>query len=146
MCTAPSVWQRPVLGSVVTVLMVAGCGFGGSPRVHGIVFLDGTPLHSGTVYFHDAFGKSHHAQISDDGEYRMDKDLVVGEVSITVIPDGPVPSGFATPRSNGAGPNTVGKPSIAASDFPKRYMDRSQTDLKYTIVRGDNPHDIRLKR
>jgi hypothetical protein len=146
MQTLAPICRRPVIGCLLSVFIAAGCGFGTTPIVHGIVILDGRPLHSGTVVFHFGDGRETYAGISESGEYRMeDKDkMSEGVVSITVIPNSPNP--FKTAVSRNGSHKTVLRQTEETSGVPERYMDVSTTDLECTIKRGDNEHKIELNR
>jgi hypothetical protein len=76
-----------------------------------------------------------------NGEYKVN-DVPVGPVKIVVQSHPKVPEGMANPRG-------YGKPSPPRKDnvtIPEKYNHPSTTDLKYTVEKGSQTHDIVLPR
>jgi hypothetical protein len=146
MQTLAPMWLRPAIGILLSVLFAAGCGSSRTPIVHGIVRLDGRPLHSGTVVFRFGDGRETYAGIDPtSGEYVMDDPaLSEGEVTITIVPDNPNPF-HAAATHNGA-QKPVGKPTLKSSAIPERYLEPSRSPLKNVIKPGDNVINIDLDR
>src|SRR5262249_46061497 len=124
-----------------------GCSNPKTGQVTGKVLLDGRPLEGGVVTFYSQ-GKpvEPYAGIGTDGTYTVEK-APVGEVKISV----------ASPSSGrAAGPNQgkmgMGEPAGPPKDgttpkqrkVPPRYNDPASSGLSYTVVEGEQTHDLKL--
>jgi hypothetical protein len=135
------------------IALVAATGCGGFKKygadVTGTVTIDGELARSGTVTFHptDKAGKIAVGRIYPDGSFSLrtgqgdlgESDggtVVPGEYIVTVVVSGPSPA----PTTPG-GPPPAGPLLIA-----ERYIDRDTTDLRKTIVAGENVLAFELER
>jgi hypothetical protein len=124
------------IGSVtlaVVLTLAAGCS-SENPigTVAGKISFNGKPVVAGNVNFRSAKGVGAQAEI-EDGTYRVDGSLPVGEYSVFVNP--PLPE-----------PQPPGKPAAApmAFEVPQKFQDAGTSDLKVTVKGGKNdiPVDI----
>ena len=154
------VGRLPTLGLVCLFLLLTGCG----PRatVSGKVLYEGTPLKGGAVGFQTEDNKGFSAAIGEDGTYKIEK-IPPGPVKITVMAGSPKikgvgpgagppkdkvkfgpPAGVTLPE--GAGPiNFDPRGKDTGPKIPEHYADVQKSGLEYTVVAGDQEHNIELK-
>lgn len=150
---------------VVTLIaaIAAGCSRGHSEsNVSGRVLLDGKPLLGGTVVFVPAAPGVNNvaAQIDEFGNFGPVV-LPVGEVSVCVdnrslapqpqgrgpipVPKGASPEIRAKMASRGAAAGPPPPPNPRYKPIPLRYhVIETADDLKFTVVPGEQKHDIEL--
>jgi hypothetical protein len=141
--------RRHVLAGCMTCLVLVGCG-GRHPtaKVSGKVTYQDKALNSGTVNFvSEKEGIANpvaSGSISEDGSYAI-ANAPVGPVKISIITVKPI-----TPKqqlSNGKTPTKASgaAPTTAWIEIPAHYRDPATSNLSYTVVPGDQKHDITLK-
>jgi hypothetical protein len=138
---------------VFVTLAVVGCGKS-SGTVSGKVTLDGKPVPGGSINFaclneDGQVQTARSASIDKDGSYLVAK-IPEGPVKITIQgpPHGVPPEALKRMRSRG-GPGPGRTMRIAEGepvDIPTRYTDEKTTDLTYTVVGGNQEHDIALTK
>jgi hypothetical protein len=132
-------WCLAALGALACVV-ATGCGGMYDSTVSGVVTLDGTPVHRGTVSFHPvAPGPAAYARIEDDGSYEVrtgrEEGLPPGDYQVTVISsEPPTISQTAT-----GGPPPAGKPIT-----PLWYRTKDTSGLKFTVASGHNDINLEL--
>jgi hypothetical protein len=127
-----------ILLGVVAFAAIVGCG----PRpavVSGVVTLDGKPLDNGTIQFFpvDGAGQTAGGVVGKDGRYRVEawpNTMKVVIHSTRVLRQRPMYEGV--PDSPLA--------DVAEEVLPSRYSDMHATELRVTIVPGDNAVDFPL--
>ncbi len=142
------------------VLVVIGCGPNYKARavVRGKVTFAGKNLTTGDVMFHGPNGMTGMAAIKEDGSYEM-MDAPLGEVKVTVsVPKVP-PGGVSRMKvgmekradevksvdPTGSGRSiTMGSIPKNIVPIPDKYGFIEQTPLTYTVVKGEQTHDIKL--
>lgn len=114
-----------------------GCGSGGPPTatVSGVVKLHGKELAEGSVTFVAPDGRTGSSAIKPDGTYAV-TDAPVGKAVVLVT--APPPSTLGTLMPGG----TKARPSVA---IPKKYGDKTTSDLKHEVTAGKETFDIDLK-
>ena len=123
---------------LLSVLLLTSCG---RPTgvVSGKITCNNRPLSLGTVAMIDEDGAVASGMISD-GEYKIEN-VPVGPVKITVqvYPPSPMMHPPTGPEA-GAKP----KPRLVFIPIPDRYKDASSSGLTYTVVSGEQTHDLEL--
>jgi hypothetical protein len=152
-------WLRPGgLGFLVVCIALVGCGPDqkARARVKGQVKFFDKHLTCGTVGFMTKDGRSGSANIDFDGNYDMN-DAPIGDVTITVsVPRmkmGPAASGPPKPPAGvpemrppggiGGGTSPMIDPSKIV-EIPPRYESSETSKLSYTVVKGEQTHNITL--
>lgn len=144
-------WAGMVL-MIAGIFAFSGCGSGKPPvlqgEVLGKVTLDGKPLDSGIVRFHDqAQGTVASSPISGPaGDYRLSlggRDTIpIGTYIVTVSPppepEIDAPRGSATPAPN---PSSQTSKTVV----PKKYQNERTTDLIAKVEQGKNNINLELK-
>lgn len=157
----PAVLRAGIAASLFAgVLTLSGCGKS-TGNVSGKVMFKGAPLKGGTIGFIDANGKSKGAALDENGTFKI-TGLVVGEYAVTVETESlrPKDGGGSGPppgmkKGQGAPPKDAqlpdgyvgSNPASAASanamkfyvPIPGIYAKKETTNLKHTVVSGDNP-------
>jgi len=135
-------------GCLVGMLLLTGLGCGKPPlhEVTGTVSFAGKELDLGTVTFvaepPAAFVGA--SEIGDDGVYRLA--VPAGDYRVTVatpLPQGPAgapPAGTSIPAGMFLAPGTV----VQSVQLPARYSEFGTTDLRCTVGKGPQQHDISL--
>jgi hypothetical protein len=150
------------LGLLLLLPVVAGCG-PGQGQVSGRVLYNGAPLPGGRVTFRPADPRQNSvsAELDEQGNYEVV--LPVGEVEVSVdnrelepsVPlGGPLPPGLppeVRKALSGAGPDKPGPKSPVKSSrryvqIPDRYSSIETSGLRFTVERGEQRHDIGLKK
>ena len=156
-------------GMLVVMLMLAGCG-PGEGKVSGRVLFNGQPLPGGIVTFVPAAGARNHVAITLDEQGNYEAVNPGGEVQVCVdnrqlqprespfrgMPPG-LPGGvaqkIADAKQQQAAPKAAGSANMSSQkipgkyvEIPKRYYDASTSNLKFTVQRGSQPHDIELTK
>jgi hypothetical protein len=149
-------------GTLIAVF-AAGCSRGNAEsNVSGRVLLDGKPLPGGTVVFVPAASGVNNvaAQIDESGNFGPIL-LPVGEVMVSVdnrslapppqihasvtIPKGASPELRAKMAARNASPAPSVPPNPRYRPIPVRYqMIETAEDLKFTVVPGEQKHDIEM--
>jgi len=157
-----SPWRGP--GKWVVFLAVAALGTTGCGQklgtVTGKVTVKNagqvTLVKGGMVTFVSTAGKASKAtEIKEDGTYTIDK-IPVGEVKICVDTKGlKPPAGYTTGTPKYAPPKDASTTGYTPPDptakyklyvpIPPRYAETETTPLTYTVVPGNQPHDITLE-
>ena len=139
-------WKRYCLATGVAaslVALIAGCGKPSTGEVSGKVTFRGEPVASGTIAFVGADGHVTSGMI-EGGTYRLAK-VPLGPARITV---------FAAPASMPIVPLEMIKkgtappprpPQKKRAPIPTRYQDARQSGLTYTVIPGQQSHDIVLE-
>jgi hypothetical protein len=96
------------------------------------VSLDGAPLASGVVQFHDASGRLVTAVVQSDGTFTA-TDLPPGEVRVAVVEDI-----MTMPKGTDA------KTGRKRAQVPTKYKDVQMSGLSYTITRATQNLEIVL--
>jgi len=140
-------------------LLVAGCGpdYKARAKVKGKVkFFDKT-LTCGTVAFASKDGRIGSGNIDFDGNYEGN-DAPIGDTTVTVtVPtgmSGPMagkgqpkpPPGVPEMKGSGGSGNTP-SPAIDPKkivEIPAKYAKAETSGLTYTVVKGENTHNITL--
>jgi hypothetical protein len=131
---------------IVTALLVAGCGGGGSELpVNGIVTMDNEPLAGASVTFFPedkAGGTGGTARTGTDGKFvilgpKGQRGLVPGQYKVTVSKA----SGGVTDEPVIAAP---AEEELRKEDLPAIYSDRNRTKLSYTVTGDGQPIEIKL--
>jgi hypothetical protein len=124
-------------------LVLTGCGR--SSRVGGItgkVHLGTRPLTGGSVTFVGADGTKASSGIGRDGTYRISQ-MVVGPARIAVVSRTHVPPGLLrSGRRQAKGTAAAEERPVA---IPKRYERPESSGLTYTVLKGEQPFDIKLE-
>lgn len=158
-------------GILLLLLLLTGCGQS-EGKVSGQVKLGGTPLPGGIVMFRPADPKQNSVSSVLDEQGHYEAVLPSGEVQVSVdnrslqpheLPFHGMPPGLPgkareaiarAKRENAAAAKTEGgtNPNAAQRipgkyvEIPKKYYDISTSGLKFTVQRGDQPHDIELTK
>jgi len=133
-----------------------GCGSNHpeTAKVKGTVLIDGAPLTKGTVQFYPDEGQPARGEIQPDGSFELTTfktkgdGAVLGEHTVTVQ---------ATEVTGGGNPASIDEeiaqavsgdqqPSSVHWLAPERYSQRQTTDLKVTVVRGENMVKLELTK
>jgi hypothetical protein len=152
------------------LLVLAGCAEG-EGKVSGRVLFNGTPLPGGIVTFVPT-GARNHAVCTLDDQGNFEVSVGAGEVQVSVdnrqlqpreppikgMPPG-IPGGVAarvaeakkdnpsaTRASGGTGGGGPQKMPGKYVEIPKKYYDISTSNLKFTVQRGNQTHDIELTK
>jgi len=119
-----------------SLAVACGCGskepvreFG---KIKGTVTWQGKPLDHGTVVFQHATGPVSEARINPDGSYETN--AVVGETKIAINCREP------DVQEGGVRQELVPGKSIV----PTKYGSPETSELKYTIIPGEDTYDIKL--
>ncbi len=132
----------------LAVQVVAGCGVA-TGNVSGKVTYKNKPLNAGTVTFIGQNNAVLTSVITDDGRYSISK-CPVGEVKITISTPAVgvgVERAKMDPGKMGGAPAGVGetvKP-VAHVTVPSDYNSPETSKLTYTVIKGDQAHDLDLK-
>jgi hypothetical protein len=158
-------FRTPCRWAIATLLLASAAGCGpGQGRVSGRVLLDGKPVPGGFVMFvpADLHGQSLTAQLDESGKYTVQ--LPTGEMLISVDNRqfAPPPPRVATPIPKGIPasvlakmgrtnappppppPAETGVRSTRYVKIPERYYQADTADLKFTVLGGEQQHDIEL--
>ncbi len=148
---------RTFLPLVLCVALV-GCtgGKGATAKVKGRVKYFDKYLTCGTVAFTGADGRTDSANIDSDGNYEM-AGAPVGEVTITVtVPQptrGPAGGSPMKPPGNMVEMRPPGEPASGPPpsfdpskivQIPGKYADVKTSNMKYTVEKGPQEHNITL--
>lgn len=124
----------------VSTGLIAGCGSSTSKpsgSVSGRVTFQGQPVTSGVVnLMSKTLGAGASAPLGEDGKYRLNDPLEVGDYKVMITPPPPAP-----PRPEDGPP----KPRPTASDIPNKYRTEATTDLTATVKAGSNTFDFDMK-
>jgi hypothetical protein len=150
------------LGLLLLLPVVTGCG-PGQGKVSGRVLYNGAPLPGGRVTFRPADPRQNSvsAELDEQGNYEVV--LPAGEVEVSVdnrelepsgLLGGPLPPGLppdVRKALGGAGTDKPGpkspvKPSRRYVRIPDRYYITETSGLRFTVERGEQRHDIGLKK
>jgi hypothetical protein len=135
---------------VLLTLTIAGCG-SGTGELSGKVYYGEKTLGYGSVVVYGRDGKPHTGAIESDGAYSL-TDIPAGEARLAVVSLDPSKKRAMPDRKykgkTGKGMTVVellpGDPSLWF-EIPAKYNDVNTSELKITISRGSNTHDIRMK-
>jgi hypothetical protein len=121
------------------LLALTGCGRSDFVQLQGKVTLDGKPLHSGVVTFHNkSDGPSGYGQVQPDGTYSArtgsQPGLRPGKYVATV-------TAFAAPA-----PSKAFEEKASASIVPARYSDPETSGFSYTLSDSGGKYDLELKK
>jgi len=122
---------------------VVGCGTNKTGTISGVVTFQGKPMPGGFIHFYSIaadgkFSDQKTAPINNDGTYSIAK-VPVGDVRITVqAPPGALEKNVT---EKGGLPKRAPPPV----NLPPKYQSVEQTDLKYTVMPGNQKHDLILK-
>jgi hypothetical protein len=155
-------------GVLAILLMLVGCG-PGEGKVSGRVLFNGAPLPGGIVTFVPSAADRNHALATLDEQGNFEAVVPGGEVQVSVdnrqlqpreppfrgMPPG-VPGGVAQKIAEAkrqAAPKTAGTANMASQkipgkyvEIPARYYDIKTSNLKFTVQRGNQTHDIELTK
>jgi len=149
--------MKRVLVCALTVLLVCGCGGGGSGLqvefVEGVVTLDGNPLAGASVMFMpaDTSGGTEAASGTSDGSGRYmlssmngdpGKGAVMGNYVVTVSK---IESNDPRARMSSEEAMASDLPPTQKELLPAVYQNSARTPLKATVNKGRNKIDIELK-
>jgi|SRR5579883_2427189 len=138
-----ALWKARAIGVVFALLL--GCGGPYTGSVTGKVLYKGKPLPGGIVTFIHPDGRSAHAQIQEDGSYKV-ANAPGGEVKCLVVTMKPLPGLPAKIASRmPAKPTDAVYPAGPYVPIPLKYSKPETTDLTYTINRGSQEIIIELK-
>jgi hypothetical protein len=125
--------------------LAAGCGGPPTGNVSGAIKYKDKPLTAGVVTFINTDGKSWSGPIVD-GKYSVDK-APVGEVKISVqVPTattGRTADFIAKYPKEAKSAESYKKVEPVA--IPPHFADPNTSNLKYTVVSGNQTHDLDLK-
>jgi hypothetical protein len=136
-----------------------GCGPNSKARavVKGKVTLAGKNLTIGSIVFHGKDNLTGAGAINKEGEYLV-ADAPLGDVKITISVPKPPPGGLAKMRMPGVkdtksvDPEGTGKSISIMGDMPshivpipEKYAVIDNSGLTYTVVKGEQTHNIDLK-
>lgn len=121
-------------------LVLAGCGGVYDASVHGVVMLDGNPIHRGTVsYSPTNGGPPAYGRIDGDGSYYLrtgrEEGIPSGQYSVTVVANEPPKE----KRTRSGGPPPAGKPIT-----PPWYRSKKTSGLKFAVDSGSNEINLEL--
>jgi hypothetical protein len=163
-------WCGRAIGFVALLLLpvAAGCG-PGEGKVTGQVLYDGKPLPGGRVTFMPE-GAANPVTVTLDEQGKYEAVLPTGEVKVSVdnraleprpalptgIPPG-IPGGAAaklaearqkSPQqtSGTVDPGMHGRIPGKYVAIPKKYYDYTKSEIKFTVTRGDQAHNIELPK
>lgn len=130
----------------------SGC-YSGNPatpmgEVSGQVTLDGKPLESGMIRFHDpTLGNVAGSQVKGpDGKYQLsfggEERIPTGKYLVTVSP---LPEGDVDAARSGAAQPTKPISKSPSVNVPKKYQNQRTTDLTAEVIQGENKIDLELK-
>jgi len=139
-----------VLGVILCVPGLVGCGGSKKASVSGKITYKGEPLGNGTVVFIGEKSAGGSSPIGADGSYKM-RDVPVGPMKITVetVPSRPAPKTPNMPKA----PNMPEMPPMPGQEnaapgkyvkIPDRFKDPAKSGLTYDVTPGDQKHDITL--
>lgn len=121
---------------VALLSLAAGCG-GETVRqtgtVAGKIELDGKPLSGMQILFEDTKQGFRASAGVQDGNYKFESPLVVGNYQVAVLAPPAPPPGEASKQ----------KPGLPA--VPKKYLDGAKSGLTADVKSGDNTFDFKLK-
>ena len=163
-------WHRFAVPFVPLLLLplVMGCGRG-EGKVTGRVLYDGKPLPGGRVTFMPE-GAANPVTVTLDEQGNYEAVLPTGEVKVSVdnraleprpnlsagllsgLPGGAVAKLAEAKRTNPPkatgtiDPGMHGRIPGKYVAIPKKYYDISTSELKFTVSRGNQPHDIELPK
>jgi hypothetical protein len=124
---------------------VVGCGGPATGNVSGTIKYKDKPLTAGSILFINDKGKSAQGTIAE-GKYSVEK-APVGEVKIAV--QVPTPATGRTAEFIAKYPKDAKSADaykkVDVVPIPNHYADQSTSNLKYTVVSGNQTHDIDLK-
>jgi hypothetical protein len=130
--------------------LTTGCG-ASTGTVSGVVKYRGAPLPAGRVTFLCKTGKKpvFRTDIEKNGEYTVE-DVPVGPVVILVESFPPAPATAPSPdvpgmNPPGGAPAPKPKPPGKYVAIPRKYNDFENPALTYTVVRGEQTHDLVLE-
>jgi len=128
---------------------MVGCGSSAPGNVSGEVKYNGQPLPDGNITFISQVGDKQTVRGKiTDGRYSL-PGVPVGPVEITVQTIAPststLPPGVK-PITPPAGEPQPAPPTGKYVPIPQKYGVPEQSGLKYTVVRGDQTHNIELTR
>jgi hypothetical protein len=115
------------------LVVLAGCGRGGTGEVTGKVTYKGDVLPGGMVTFIAENGKAESARIAEDGSYKV-ANIPVGRARITVTTQPPVKLGAKEPF----------EPLGKYIEIPPRYRDADISGLSLSVKRGSQQYDLPL--
>jgi hypothetical protein len=148
-------------GLLLSGLLVLALGCGPNYKARGIVkgkvTIAGKPLTTGSVMFIGKNTLTASATIKD-GEYSM-PDAPLGDVVIRVSVPKPPPSGLAKmrlppgtketksvdPEGSGKSISIMGEVPANIVPIPDKYGNEATSGLTYTVVKGEQTHNIDLK-
>jgi hypothetical protein len=132
-----------------------GCGGESYGTITGKVYFKGEPMDGGSITFYSQANKSkiQSAPIGSDGTYTLSK-MITGPAKITVTsappdvfkgaPDQLPPSDKDLPRDKAA----IEVKKLAAKGkhvpIPAEVMDSKKTPLSYTVIKGNQKHDVKI--
>lgn len=140
-------WGIPMLLGA-SLLLLSGCGRGGTATVTGTVTYKDKPLPGGLISFMAEQGNEvARGKIEKDGTYRVNK-VPVGNAKIGIQVAEPPKYAAGTVSKEQAA--KMGKGSAAAKpadsvQLPKKFGDPSKSGLTYTVQPGQQEHNISLK-
>jgi hypothetical protein len=149
--------MRPILAGCMLALVLAtqGCGKPAPGTITGTVKLNDKPLEGGTVIFVCDDGREvRRAAIEENGSYTI-ADVPAGPATIAVIGQEPLPTNFGpqmgdAPTIKDAFKKGFNDPVPAAVRkrvrVPTRYQKPESSGLTYTVLSGDQKHDIPLEK
>jgi hypothetical protein len=134
---------------LVWLALAAGCGAGTGNVSGKVTYNNGTPLPGGTICFFGPGGKVTRAKIQGNGTYAA-TDVPVGPVKVAVAPATPPRRRLGKSRSpfakeGGAEEAAEESPSKKYVKVPKKYLNPDTSELKLTVVPGDQPFDVDVK-
>ena len=123
---------------MLSVLTLVGCSEPKTAKVSGSVTFDGKPLPAGTISFLSEKGGAAVVGAIDDGRYVIAQ-VPIGPVQIAVVTEPPHPQ-MMSPDGKPVGGQP--KPYVA---IPVRYATVEKSDLKATVIKGEQTIPIDLK-
>jgi len=126
---------------VVALVLAAGTGCGPKfAKVSGDVKFNGMPLYKGAIAFIPAErGKRGPVGVIENGKYSLN-DVPLGDVLVTVVPiEKPEPEPLK------GKPKKKDKKKKEEPKVATKYGDPKQTDLKFTVMPGENTFNIDLQ-
>jgi hypothetical protein len=127
---------------LLCVLFLTGCG-GSHGKVSGTVNYNSKPVAAGTVIFYVEGSQPVSADIVD-GRYEA-FEVPVGDAMISVTVAAPAdPEAVKAKKPKGDKAPQLPKTPPPSEGFPSKYGDPSTSNLRFTIVKGDNTFHIPL--
>jgi len=143
--------MRRIVTISIGLLLLAGCGSNrsGSGMVSGTITYNGQPVNGAALLLYPAGGGAEILiPVTQEGEFRT-SDLPPGEYKVVVQGT----AGSPGPPTQGMSPQKLAEvkekleamKTPATIKFPDKYKSQATTDLKLTVIAGEQTLNLELK-